>query len=105
MPGDDAAPAHGGDDLVEFRDAAAARRRESVMMLVPRSARRLIRAIITSIGDGLREIVVFVAIGAGQIAAPDRDDVGHDGMVRPQRSAYHKPPLAQPPVKTLRSAT
>ena len=31
--------------------------------------------------DGLREIVVFVAVGAGQIAAADGNDVRQDGMV------------------------
>ena len=53
---------------------------ESVTMLVPRSANLLMRLIMTSDGDGLREVVVFVAVGARQVAAADGDDVRHDGM-------------------------
>lgn len=48
--------------------------------------------------DGLGEIVVFVAVGAGEIAAPDGDDVRHDRMIRIQRAFYHQFGFPKPPV-------
>lgn len=45
--------------------------------------------------DGLREIVVFVAIRAPQIAAPDGNDVREQGMLGRQQTLCDHPPASR----------
>ena len=52
-----------------------------VTMAVFRYARRSMRRIISSVGIGRRKIVVFVAVGASQIASANRNDVGQKHML------------------------
>ena len=44
----------------------------------------------------LGDIVVLVAVGAGEIAAPHRDDVRHYGMIDVCQSLADHPKLAYP---------
>ena len=55
------------------------------MTPVPRSANWLIRYHYVG-RDGLRDIVVLIAIGARKIAAANGDDVRHDGVVSGDRT-------------------
>ena len=55
--------------------------------------------------DGLREIVVFVAVGAGQIAAADGNNVRHDGMARGGCPLNHDASFAKPTRQGFPSAT
>jgi hypothetical protein len=43
----------------------------------------------------VREIVEFVAVGAGQIAAADRDDVNEQGMARGEEAPGHAAQFAR----------
>src|SRR5215470_4729825 len=43
-------------------------------------------------GDGWRELIVFVAVAAGEVAAPHRDKMDVDGMpLRKQSPGNHSP--------------
>ena len=53
----------------------------------------------------LGAIVVFVAVGAGQVAAPHGDDVGQDGMVRGDQAFRDHAQLAGPQVRRPPSPT
>jgi hypothetical protein len=46
-------------------------------------------------------VVVFIAVGAGEVAAAHGNDVGHDGMVRGGQSLGNHPHLTDAPVQAV----
>ena len=66
-----------------------------VMIVVPSSASRSMRRYISSSGTGFGMIVVLVAVGAGEIAAPHGNDVRQDGMVGGRQPLGDHQPLAR----------
>jgi hypothetical protein len=69
------------NDLIEFRVHHWSPP-EIVTMDVPSSASLSSRFFITSSGTGFEADVVFVAVAAGEIAAPHRDDVSQNDVIR-----------------------
>lgn len=102
--GNDAVFADAGDDLVEFwvqqwltagdGDDVCAQAREVVD-----APKHLIY------GDFFREIIVLVAVSAGEIAASHRDDVRHYRMVGRGQGAGDHGELAQTAPRGLSAAT
>ena len=75
------------------------------MMVVP-SVGQVVQPLRTSLErNGLREIVVLVAVGAGQVAAAHGNDVRQDGMVGGGQPLCNHPELARPPVCGQNCAT
>ena len=66
-------------------------------MVVPRSARRLMPREHHVDGYRLREVVVLVAVLTRQVAASNRDDMGHDGVVRVYCPVRSQPQFTQIP--------
>lgn len=56
-------------------------------------------------GDGLGEGVVFVAAGAGEVAAPDRDEMGENGVIREEESIKDHAEFPGAPVEPFPSAS
>ena len=101
-PREDSVPAHARDDLVELRMqqrlAAADRhdRRAHLRQAIdpPKHFSKFHR---------LREIVEFVAIRAGQIASPDRNDVHQQRMPRRDQPFHHAVQFAHTRVREPQS--
>ena len=103
-PGQAAVVADAGDDLVQIgmqqrlaaalRDDGGAQARQMVD-----AAEHLFER------HGLRDFVVFVAVRAGEIAAPRGNDVRQDGMAGGSQAARDHPPFAQTGVPEADTAT
>src|SRR5258708_34746404 len=92
--GEHAAAANGGYDCVEIGEQQrfATGEREDVSAEVGQT----VHAVDHDVGgDGRRVVVVLVAIGAGEIAAANGDDVRHDGMDGPHRAARDRTEFPQ----------